>query len=371
MDGLSAEKLNIIQTMNPDPTVPQTWWFSMELLTEEQFAQLNDTILDENGSIATSTAATAAYLRTRRLRGTDSPRAAAYLDRLMHLGNGSVPVGWPFEVFERIWALDSFMRAELDPSDAGIRQVAEAVHESWEQNMLGLSYSDTFPVNDGDDTIVGFTVLRWAGLEPSDGPVLEFWDGDHFRAYLDERGDSPSVNIHALTALRSQPGFPNRALAEATGKWLMARRGFAVPFEDKWHYSPYYSAARAIPAFAGWDDEAASGCIEYLLRKQRRDGGWGWSGDSTPEETAHCVLGLYQAHVRGLLNSPAPLGRAAEFFQKDATNHRSRRLWIGKTLYRPDGIVEATLFAAAKVLERLGYADAVEEFLEQPAVKSA
>ena len=41
-----------------------------------------------------------------------------------------------------------------------------------------------------------------SGFDVSSEPVLRFWDTDHFRTYLDERGASVSVNIHALAALQ-------------------------------------------------------------------------------------------------------------------------------------------------------------------------
>jgi len=354
IDKLGAEKLAIIQKMNPDPSVVQAWWFSMELLPETQLVSLDDTLLDDNGSIATSTAATAAYLRARRRAGFDSPRAAEYLEQLVDRGQGGVPVGWPFEVYERIWALDSFMRAKLDPASPEIAKIAETLPASWDLNEPGFSYSDAFPINDGDDTLVGFAILNWAGFDVRSEPVLEFWDTDHFRTYLDERGASVSVNIHALAALRSQPGFPHEDLALTVTEWLKERRRPDTLFADKWHLSPCYLVAHAIPAFAGWEDAIARECIDFLLDHQRADGGWGWFEHSTLEETSHSVLGLSFALEQGLLENDAPLRRAARFFAANAGQKPTERLWIGKTLYCPEGIVEATLVAAKASLERLG-----------------
>jgi Prenyltransferase and squalene oxidase repeat len=353
--AMGAEKLAILQTTNPDPTIPQAWWFSMEMLSEEQLSQLDDSLLDDNGSIVTSSAATAAYLRARRLSGADSPRAARYLSQLLVVGNGNVPVGWPFEVFERIWALDSLMRAGLDPKSRIIAETVKTLSASWSLNKPGFSYSDAFPINDGDDTLVGFTVLNWAGSPPSGEPILDFWDGDHFKAYLDERDPSASVNIHGLTALRLQPGFPNRRMAEKATEWLKAQITPDTIFDDKWHLSPFYLVAHALYACAGWDDTVTSKCIDFLFQHQRADGGWGWFGHSTLEETSHTALGLCFVFEQGLLENDAPLKRAAQFFQANRSQKPVERLWIGKTLYCPEGIVEVTLAAANLALERLGY----------------
>src|SRR5690606_6050765 len=126
----SAEKLALIDHLKPEPGRQQTWWFSMEMLSDDQLAALDDSLLDAYGAIATSTAATAAYLRAQRLAGEDSPRAAQFLARMLKVGHGGVPVGWPFDVFERIWVLDSFMRIGLDPAQPAIQSLARSVWDS-------------------------------------------------------------------------------------------------------------------------------------------------------------------------------------------------------------------------------------------------
>jgi len=353
-DILSREKLAIVRNLEPNPLVPRAWWVSMEMLQEDHLARMDDSLLDDIGSIATATAATAAYLRARRVRGEDSPRAAKYLDGALELGRGAVPFCWPAEIFERVWALDNFMRVGLNPNSRSLKSTIESVHTSWNLGEPGLSYNDAFPVNDGDDTLLGYTSLHWAGFSVSEEPVLAFSNNSHFLAYTDERGASPSVNIHALSALRAQPGIPHRQLARQVSDWLIAHLKPDVMFDDKWHYSPFYSVSHAIPAFTGWDNSVALKCISFLLDQQRHDGGWGNFGYSTLEETALCTIGLYRAFQADLLTSLEPLVRAEHFFKINAGQQAVERLWIGKTLFRPDGIVKATLFAAHHALEKLG-----------------
>ena len=356
IDTLYGEKLALIPHLKPDSTQPQTWWFSMEMLADEQLARLDDSLLDARGSIATSPAATAAYLAARRHAGEDSPLAAGYLTRTLDQGGDSVPFCWPAEVFDRVWALDNFRRAGMEPTTPFVAGLVESVHMSWNLDKPGLSFSDMFPTNDGDDTAVGFTVLNWAGLRPSDEPLLAFWQEDHFLTYLDERSPSVSANLHALTALRSQPDFPHEGLARQLSEWLVKQMRPDVIFEDKWHLSPYYPVARAIPAFAGWDDSIARRCVRFLVKHQQPDGGWGWFGRSTLEETAHCVIGLCFAFHRGLIDSLPllMLQRAAKFIREDDLQEPMESLWIGKTVYRPEGVVSATLLAAKAALEKLG-----------------
>lgn len=352
IEHLGREKRARISKLHPEPGNVQTWWFSMEMLPEEQLARLRpEDILDSNGSVATSTASTAAYLRALRQSGKNAPQAAAYLERMLDMGDGCVPVGWPFELFERIWVLDAFRRAGMDPTLPTIAAMANSIRDSWFLNEPGLSYSDVFPINDGDETIVGFEVLNWAGIYVPDAPVLSFWHEDHFLTYLDERGSSVSLNVHALSALRSQPHFPHAELARKISGWLVSHMDGQTLFNDKWHLSPYYTVAHAIPAFLGWDDGIAARCVQFLIDAQRADGGWGMS-HSTLEETAHCVLALLPAYHSNLLDQRDALVKANRFFESKAGRVPVEPLWIGKTLYHPGSIVDANVCAARYALAK-------------------
>jgi hypothetical protein len=211
---------------------------------------------------------------------------------------------------------------------------------------------------------VGLTVLLWGGYPMDDTPLIALWDKDHFRSYLDERSASISVNLHALTALRMQPGFPHRDKAEVLTGWLIDQMGPSVLFEDKWHVSPYYSVGHAVPALAGWHAGLAHRCAEFLVREQREDGSWGWfpnGGSGTLEETAHAVTGLYHAHRAGLLGDLTPLMRAAEFLEAHPDEEAVERLWIGKTLYRSEAIVNATVYSARAMLAEVSQATGIYE----------
>lgn len=346
------QKLALIHQLRPEPGQQQSWWFSLEMLREEQLYQLNDSILGVDGSIATATAPTAAYLAAQRRAGRDSPRASVWLENLVKRGNGGVPFCWPAEVFERIWALDSFMRAGISPQSPFVQQTARTIWQAWQQGEPGLSSSKFFDVNDGDDTLVGSTVLHWAGFQPDPAPVLRFWADDHFKSYLDERNASVTVNIHGLHALRAQPDFPQRDKAQRVTRWLREQIVNGNAFADKWHISPYYALAHSIPTFIGWDNELASQCVHMILSEQKHDGGWGWLRRSTLEETAHVVLALASAYEEGFSVDRAVLKKAAEFLWEYGETPRER-LWIGKTLYRPVGFVEALLYSASYKLASL------------------
>lgn len=355
VEALHQEKISMLDSLQPTPSERRAWWVSMEVLPDGQLARLDDSLLEVDGSIASSTAATAAYLAARRRAGGDSPAAAGYLTRVMKHGCGGVPFCWPADILEQIWGLDSFRRIGLDPKSLSIAPVVRHIRRAWDRNVPGFSYNNIFPLNDGDDTLTGFAVLCWAGVPPpNDEPVLGFFDHDRFLTYMDERHTSISANIHGLSALREQPGFPHRDLAEKVSVWLKAQMKPDVLFEDKWHLSPAYSIAHAIPAFAGWDDQVALRCVDFLFERQRDDGGWGWFARSTLEETAHCVIGLAYAYRQGLFRDTSLLARAGRYFDAHAGCEPVERLWIGKTLFYPSGIVKAVLFSAQAALTRLG-----------------
>lgn len=354
IEALGREKLALIRRLSPDPDRPRAWWFSLEMLPGEQLARLDDSILGANGSIQTSTAATAAYLRARRLAGADSPRAAAFIERAM-TPDGGVPFCAPAEVFERVWTLDALRRAGVDPAMTPITDAAQYIAGAWERNTPGLSSSDLFAVNDGDDTTVGYAVLSWAGLPPDEEALLGFWCEDHFCSYPDERDPSVSANLHGLTALRAQLGFPHRDLAERVTGWLLARITPGEMIHDKWHFSPFYTLAHAASAFAGWHDDAARPAVDLLIDHQQPDDGWGWFGRSTLEETGLVTLGLIEAQRERVIASDGVLAGAARFLAAHGDAEPRERMFIGKTLFRPPNVAKATVYAARVALEGLGY----------------
>lgn len=351
----SRQKLALIGKGNfLNPTEPRAWWFSLEILGNHQLNMLDDSILEENGSIVTSVSATAAYLAARRLEGHDSPKAAAYIAEILRQGQGSVPFSWPVEVYELVWVLDAIRKAGIQPDKLAISGLLDKLEEAWYLNEEGLSSSRYFRVNDGDDTLVGYTILKWAGRTPSDDACWQFWDEDHFRSYLDERTWSISTNIHALPAF--QPGDDQNLdpRIERLLGWLRSQIKEDGSLNDKWHLSPLYSVSHALSSLIGMDEDLARRCVNHLIGSQRPDGGWGHFGRSTLEETAHCSLALAEANREGLFTDLTPLARASAFLAANEGVTPSESFWIGKTVFCPTRIVEATLFAAQYALSNLG-----------------
>lgn len=356
IDQLHTQKMALINSLTPDPKKPHAWWFSMEMLPTSELATLQEQFLDDVGSVATSPAATAALLRARRLLGWDSPRAADYLQRLLDKGNGAVPFAWPVEVFEQLWMLDTYRRAGYGPDDKPeFRPLLDSLYKQWQAGQPGLSYSAMFPINDGDITAVGYTVLTWGGYDISDDALLALWgdDDDCSKTYPNELGASVSTNIHMLTALRSQPGMPRFQYIDKINRWLASQVKQETLFDDKWHLSPFYTVSHALSAFQGLNPALANECMTFILAHQQHDGGWSWFGPSTLEETAHCILALHEVHKLGLLKDPAYITCAAETF-RELASQPVPRMWIGKALYHPTQIVNALVDATSHVLAEYG-----------------
>jgi hypothetical protein len=350
----TAQKMALIGRLQPDYENPHSWWFNLEVLSEAHLAEIDDRILGRYGSIAASPSATAAYLRARRLNGLDSPRAARFLEEMLRALGGGAGVCYPIEHFDLIWRLDSLRRAGLEPSSSLLAPLIHKVNQVWQTSPRGISSSQSLPIAEGDTTAVAFAVLSWAGYQPDDTAFRAFWGSQSYITHRDELVASVSANVHALTALRYRPNDPEyKAMKLTIRQWLsehVTRRGC---LHDKWHFSPLYATSRAINAFAGWDNELAQHCIEYLLTHQHENGGWGSTGRVNLEETSYAVLGLVAAYRAGFIKSSAPLKKADAYFKQHNDTLPTETFWIGKSLYQPPGVVGANIFAAQAALAKM------------------
>lgn len=321
---------------------PKSWWLSAEGLSEERLASIDDT-LDLYCGFGLAPSATAACLRALRRRGRNSQSASNYIDNL--IDRGGVCHLWPIDNFEIAWALDFYRRAQYDSPSNGALAIKLA--EQWNLQH-GLGSSSAFPETDGDTTAVGYTVLYSAGLKPDDEPLMHFWRDDMFLTFPVEYKRSPSVHVHALTAFRQSEKREHKRAAVLINEWL---RKQPLPLHDKWHISPFYATSRLIPILIDWDNEFANQCTETLLEYQQEDGGWGCRGASTAEETSYAVLGLVAAWHAGILSDVTPLQRAKHFLADRP--EPTERLWIGKVLYQPIGVVRSAIIAARYALESI------------------
>ena len=356
VSAATQAKLQLVGKLEADPAQPRTWWFNMEMLPATHLAQFDPAILDRYGAVATSSAATAGYLRAQRLHGRDVLPAASYLSDVVRATKGGGNVTWPIDVFELAWTLDNLRRAGANPQDPDIAPMIRRLATHWDTPPVGITWNQAFGVQDGDHPAVAYKVLRWAGLHPSDEPLLKFWDEQQgvYKTYADEHGTSISTTIHGLIAFRDDPhNHQHHRIAVALTDWLRQRVRSRRGFQDKWHFSPLYPAARLYPVLVGWDDDLAQETLDLILSYQRPNGGWGCTTHANLEETALAVLALAEAHQRGVRSCATELRAARLFLAEKAAYLPTERLWIGKSLYLPLGVVQGVRYAAELALQQL------------------
>lgn len=309
----------------------------------------DDVVLENNHSVACSPAATAAYL----LRNDDQD-ALGYLQSIQAL-DGSIPALEPVDVFDIVWSLSYLQHVSaIDPQMPRVQELLKYLWQLWSP-VTGLYFSKYFRVPDLDITSASFTLLRWGGF-PVEADCFEYFEmADHFCTYREESNPSPATHLRLVQALQTCPEHPRQP--EWLQKALNALRRFDENgsfWWDKWHASPYYVSHLAVYSLIHVDVDLATSRMKWILKTQNDDGGWGYLGRSTPEETAYCLdaLRLWSRTIEPV--DAVILERAADFLRSYRDDQDYTPLWISKGLYTPHNIVRAVILSA------------LFQYLEQP-----
>ena len=301
----------------------------------------DDDVLEENRSVGSSPAATAAYLFSH-----NHESALHSLQNGMQL-DGGVSAFATIDLFEIAWSLCLLRTVgAVYPQQPEVRQLLDYLWQIWSPET-GLYYSSLFRVRDLDMTSAGFTLLRWGGY-PVEADVFEYFEmDDHFCTYHGESNPSPSAHLRFLLALQACPEHPKQRVWRQ--KALHALHRFdenGSYWWDKWHASPYYVSNLAIHALYRLDTDLSASRLKWILKTQHDDGGWGYLDRSTPEETAYCldVLLLWDRMVEPI--DPMIITQAATFLSSHSQDQDYTPLWISKGLYTPQHIVQATIWSA-------------------------
>lgn len=322
--------------------------FSLEAVPPylpDQSAFASADFILENGSVGTSPAATAAHMI---YTGHYSTTMLDYLQRAVaHQGDGGVPDITPAELFEIAWSLHPlWVSGAITPDHPSIRRHLQSLWAHWSPES-GTSCSEYFPVPDLDDTATVFSLLRWGGY-PVNADVFTYYENDsHFQCYPGEANFSLSVNIRTLAALQTEKGHPQYDGWNQKISTLLRRYDLDhLLWFDKWHISPYYLTNVAVSSLHGVLDELLPSRIQWIIKTQKADGGWGYFNGSTPEETALGLQALlfWDRHVARIDSDV--LDAAAHYLMTHyrTTNHVP--FYIGKCLYMPQHVVQATILAA-------------------------
>jgi halimadienyl-diphosphate synthase len=299
--------------------------------------------LEINGSVGTSPAATASLLL--RAEGV-SQKALDYL-RSTVLDDGGIPNVSPIDTFEAAWSLNYLRQAGVvSPDEPKVRQVLEKLWAAWSPKN-GLGFSSYYSVSDLDDTAVAYAVLRWGGYAVETDIFAQFEEEDHFRCFPHEIDPSISATLRLVDALQMDPTYPKyEAWMQKAVGMLRRVHNSGLMWFDKWHASPFYPVCISIHALRHIAEEIVTSQLNWLLSSQHTDGGWGYYGYSTPEETAYALLALFYWDELREAAEPDRIHAAAAFLMARFGNAHLTPLWLGKCLYTPSYVVRSLIVAA-------------------------
>ncbi len=322
------------------PWRQSTITFSLEALRHA--VSQHDDVLEANHSVSISPAATAAYLLQHTHEG-----AVDYLRDLMtDDGTGGIPAFGRIDIFEMLWTLMKLvLTGTIQPNDRDVQDILAVLASRWSPEY-GISYSTHFPVVDIDDTAATYMLLKWGGYDVSADVFKYYEKDDHFCCYQGETNPSASTHLRLLQALQYAQDHP--MYETWVQKIVTALKRFDENgsfWSDKWHTSPYYVSNVAIHALRGVDDNLASSRLKWILKTQNDDGGWGYLGDSTPEETAYALESLLTWNSTVERIDPSIMDEAARFLTDHLHDTTYVPLWISKGLYTPHNIVRAAILS--------------------------
>jgi halimadienyl-diphosphate synthase len=317
-------------------------------------------LLNGNASIANSPATTAYLL----CQGGQSRAALGYLES-MRAQQGGVPHFYPLRTFEVAWVLEHLIYGGLDVKKDGL--VPATIWEELESAVggNGVSMDPAFGIKDGDTTAVTARLLMLSGHPVSSRVMHSFEDPETriFRTFAFERNASVSTNAHALEALALMPNYPDRQeVWDRVVTMLLAARKYQSYWIDKWHASPLYATSHVLISLLQSGEPLVSECVgsvDWLVHIQRPDGSWGHFGRGTTEETAYAMLALLHFHRQFNTVDREVLRRGAAYLRRMFESEtRYPDLWIAKTLFAPEGVIQAAILAALHLYERTFGGDA-------------
>lgn len=309
-----------------------------------------DDVFEANHSIGISPAATAAYL----LR-YENPHALDYLENVMYQqGDGSIAQLNPIDIFEIIWALNHlYVTGAITPDMPEVRALLDRLWARWSPEY-GTSMSTYYQMPEIDDTAGSFTLLNWGGYPVSTDVFSHYESQEHFWCFVGETDPSISANLRLLSALKHRQNEPRvKDWIKKVVHYLNVTDDNGSLWTDKWHSSPYYVTSMAVNVLVGIDDDLAQNRLRWIINTQHQDGGWGYYGTSTAEETAYCLKELILWHENVMPINRDIIERGAEYLYTRTNFDDLTPLWIGKSLYTPPNIVKASILSALYTYERL------------------
>jgi halimadienyl-diphosphate synthase len=301
----------------------------------------HDEVLEANGSVSTSPAATAGYLLSHK-----NDLSLQYLVNGLDT-NGSVPAFDYVDVFDIAWSINFLAAAKLiHPSDKRIRRALDHLWKAWSPES-GASPCADFQIPDVDTTAAAFLALHWGGYPVNAYAFGYFELENHFCCYHNETNPSLSANVRLLAALRVAENHPmQEQWTKKIVSFLRLSDENGSFWWDKWHASPYYATSIALSGLRGVADDLAISRMKWILHTQNSDGGWGYLEQSTPEETAYCINALVNWDLESGDVESSAIQRANTYLQNHISSSSFTPLWIGKSLYTPKNPVKSLVISA-------------------------
>lgn len=330
--------------------------FSAEMVGIDGLHLLDKNNLQEfDGSLGHSPAATCFFALHAAPEAHALESSLAFLREIAINGAGETIYG--IDGFQHAWILSNLALTDcLDDETLALCQPGlNALERHWNsRNGLATILGNAFP--DGDTSGVAYEVLSRFGRKVDLQGLLHYEENEHFRCFGLEADPSLSTNVHILGALR-QAGFEvQHPSVQKIVRFLKQSQTRHSYWFDKWHASPYYTTCHAIIAGAGYADELVTSAVDWVLNTQNEDGSWGFYNNvSSAEETAYCLQALCVWKRQGIGDEEIHsdiLTRGANWL-KEHMDDPYPWLWIGKSLYCPELVVESAILSALMLVEQL------------------
>ncbi|KAF8670976.1 hypothetical protein HU200_050248 [Digitaria exilis] len=220
--------------------MPTTLLLSLEGMTGLDWERLFR-LQCQDGSFMSSPAPTAYALMQ-----TGDEKCLQFLDRIVHDSNGGVPFTYPVEIFERLWVVDRLQRLGISRYfTSEIAECLDYAYRHWTQK--GLPVSRDCPLNDIDDTAMGFRLLRLHGYNVSPDVFTHFEKDGVFVCYPGQSNQSISATYNLYRAAQiAFPGEDELERANTYSRAFLNERRASGKLKDKW------VIAKDLPAEVGF-----------------------------------------------------------------------------------------------------------------------
>jgi prenyltransferase beta subunit len=212
----------------------------------------------------------------------------------------------------------------------------------------GMGFATDCAIYDSDDASVMQRALIRFGGTPDIDALLSYEKEEYFQCMQHEATPSVGVNIHILGALKLAGYVRENPSVRKIIAFLYSTRNEAGYWFDKWHVSPYYITSHIVIECLEYEKQLCQDAIDWMLKTQYANGAWGYLGSPTAEETAFCLQALKTWRNHG---NAVPNGRIemASSWLAEHCDPPYPWMWIAKTLYYPEIIIQSSIITALKM----------------------